>query len=222
MKITQLISAPQSIGGPIDGGVLLYNMSDCVEWEEVVDFPEDFWDDAGRLAACSTWRSKSQFFWCHRQSSTPSKYSETRSFDAQAQLFWSFMADKEVQCYNAETKCSNFVTTADGIHWPQEMETRLVGVIAHWLVAPPGSFLGPPGTSWEYSRGAFWGPSWPGPDFIDFQSNYHWIITTLRLQLARPRFHWFSIKILLKNVDFWAPAGQAQIPLIFKQSIIEE
>jgi len=51
MKITQLISAPQSIGGPIDGVVLLYNMSDCVEWEEVVDFPEDFWDDAGRLAA---------------------------------------------------------------------------------------------------------------------------------------------------------------------------
>ena len=49
----------------------------------------------------------------------------------------------------------------------------------------------------------FWGSSWAGPDFIDFHSNYHWRMTILGLQLARPRFHWFSIRLSLLT-DYFA------------------
>ena len=47
-------------------------------------------------------------------------------------------------------------------------------------------------------------------------------MTSLGLQLARPRFHRFSNKLSLKNDRFGVAAGQAQNSLIFNQIIIEE
>tara|TARA_B110000459_G_C16143756_1_gene287705 strand:+ start:169 stop:384 length:216 start_codon:yes stop_codon:yes gene_type:complete len=36
---------------------------------------------------------------------------------------------------------------------------------------------------------ALQGGSWPGPDIIDFQLNYHSKLIISGLQLARPRYH---------------------------------